>query len=536
MALSAAASWRERASSMASAAWSARRRSTSICSAANACGSGLSMFSAPMARSSSAAGFADQKRDDELAAHGAGRAARRLVHPAQLGRHLGEVGDEDGRAAEHALAADAVGDGEGHAHVAQVPFVGGANPDAITLAEEQPADIKRGHFVGAAEHFGEECVEVKIGPQGIANQVAGGANEGVEFGIVARGHVWSILHPVVYYSPWTNWYFGLASSDDRARILEIAAQTWEGDDYIPDVIDEWLSSGRRGLIVAELDGRVVGLARYDRTFPAYAWFEGLRVDPAYRGRGIAKAMTGHLVELAQADRVTRIGLSTYFDNDGSQKVSAAFGFEKAAGFAACSAEAEKIRGLAGVCERAESVPLDEAVRFVASSDALAAGEGFLPHSWRFYPFARGPEIALGRMAHRIGIREGGRLAALLCIGDHTPHGPSSFSLDFLEGKPELLDELVRHALTLISGERYIEAMVPCRDGVALPTMAVLQAAGFEPWNGGREDVLVFERGELVQEDSETRVSARNLVSPSYSQTLNVLISNGLMSKITSWPS
>ena len=289
--------------------------------------------------------------------------------------------------------------------------------------------------------------------------------------------------------------FRPARLQDKARILEIAAQTWEGDDYIPDVIDEWLSSRTASLIVAEIEGRVVGGARYDHTFPGYAWFEGLRVEPGYTGRGIAKAMTGRLVEMAQADRVERIGLSTYMDNFASQKVSTSFGFSKVVGFAACSADAKKAKQLAALSGRVETVPLEEAIAFVGSSKALAAGRGFLPHSWRFYPFARGPELALGHMAHRLGIRESGRLVALLCMGDHTPHGPASFSLDFLEGEPEALAELVRHGLNFITGEKYVEAMAPCRDGVALPTLEVLKAAGFEPWNGGREDVLVFERAD-----------------------------------------
>jgi GNAT superfamily N-acetyltransferase len=287
--------------------------------------------------------------------------------------------------------------------------------------------------------------------------------------------------------------FRPASFDDRARILEIAAQTWEGDDYIPDVIDDWLAPSGARLIVAVLDGRVVGLARYDRTIPGYAWFEGLRMDPAYQGRGIAKAITGHLVELAKADRVERMGLSTYMDNHASQKVSAGFGFAKVVGFAACSASSENLRPKAAPSAQEESVSAEEAIAFISSSEALAAGKGFLPHSWRFYPFHRAPALAIGHMAHRLGIRDGGRLAALLCIGDHTPHGPSSFSLDFLEGEPEALAELVGHALSLITTESYVEAMVPCRDGVALPTMALLQTLGFEAWNGGNSDVLVLER-------------------------------------------
>ncbi len=39
---------------------------------------------------------ADEQGDHQLATHDLRRAARRLVHAAQLGGHLGEIGDEDG--------------------------------------------------------------------------------------------------------------------------------------------------------------------------------------------------------------------------------------------------------------------------------------------------------------------------------------------------------------------------------------------------------------------------------------------------------
>ncbi len=280
---------------------------------------------------------------------------------------------------------------------------------------------------------------------------------------------------------------------DKPAVLAIAAQTWDGDDYIQDVLDDWLASATGTVVVAELDDRVVGLGRYDRTFPRYGWLEGLRVDPEFTGRGVAKALTAHMIELARRDGADRLGLSTYFDNLASQRVSMSFGFMHVAGFAACSADAASLRPRAIVSDRVEVIPPNEAIAFIATSQALAAGQGFLPHSWRFYPWSRGPELALGRMAHRLGIRQRDQLVALICIGDHAPHGPASCSIDFLEGPDELCAELVRHALTLLTTEHYLEAMVPCREGQALSTLAVLRGQGLEPWNGGREDVLVFER-------------------------------------------
>jgi hypothetical protein len=67
------------------------------------------------------------------------------------------------------------------------------------------------------------------------------------------------------------------------------------------------------------------------------------------------------------------------------------------------------------------------------------------------------------------------------------------SIDFLEGEGDALAELVRHALTLATGENYLEAMVPCEDGTALPALAALTGAGFQVWNAGQADVFVYER-------------------------------------------
>lgn len=222
-----------------------------------------------------------------------------------------------------------------------------------------------------------------------------------------------------------------AAEADRADILAIAAQIWEGDDYLPDVIDEWLAPGPGQLIVATDGGRVVGLGRCVSEFPGFAWLEGLRVDPARQGQGIAKALTARMMELADAHGAQVVALSTYIDNTASQKVSAGFGFKPVVGFAYAEGKPAAVLPHAQPSRRVLEVRREEAAEFVAASRSLAVGRGYLPHSWRFYPFDRGPQLALAHMERLLGIRAGGRLAALLCVGDRSVHGEASFSFDFL---------------------------------------------------------------------------------------------------------
>jgi GNAT superfamily N-acetyltransferase len=77
-----------------------------------------------------------------------------------------------------------------------------------------------------------------------------------------------------------------ALPEDRERILAISAKIWEGQDYIPHVLDRWLCEG--GLFVAELSGKVVGFAKNTELSPGEIWLEGLRVDPEHQGRAWPK--------------------------------------------------------------------------------------------------------------------------------------------------------------------------------------------------------------------------------------------------------
>jgi len=287
--------------------------------------------------------------------------------------------------------------------------------------------------------------------------------------------------------------FRLVTPADKPRILEIAAQVWEGEDYVPDVIDDWLAPTSAVLIAACVGDTPVAFGRYDQLLPDYVWLEGLRTDPAWQGRGIAKALTAHMLARARADGAQRVGLSTYLDNLASQRTVEAHGFHRAAGFVYLEARADApARGQAQLSARVAEVSPGEAAAFIAGSAALALGRGFLPQGWRFHPFARSPAQALAAIAHLLGVRRAGQLAALLCLA-RPVHGPHVASISFLEGEPAAMAELARHALHLAAAARYVEAMIPRQGEIAAPALAVLQALGFAVWNDGREDVFVYER-------------------------------------------
>ncbi|OLC61673.1 hypothetical protein AUH73_06605 [archaeon 13_1_40CM_4_53_4] len=68
-----------------------------------------------------------------------------------------------------------------------------------------------------------------------------------------------------------------ATAVDKAPILEICKNIWNGHDYLPGVWDDWLADKDGRLIVATVKGRTVGVAHASLQTPDVAWLEGVRV-------------------------------------------------------------------------------------------------------------------------------------------------------------------------------------------------------------------------------------------------------------------
>ncbi len=102
---------------------------------------------------------------------------------------------------------------------------------------------------------------------------------------------------------------------DRDDILDIAKYTWEGHDYLPHSFESWLKDKNSHTAAIELDGRVIALANLRVIEDGMTgWMEGLRVHPDYRGKGLARILTNHVVQTAVELKLQRIRYTTATDN------------------------------------------------------------------------------------------------------------------------------------------------------------------------------------------------------------------------------
>jgi GNAT superfamily N-acetyltransferase len=136
-----------------------------------------------------------------------------------------------------------------------------------------------------------------------------------------------------------------ARVDDRDAVLAFASETFGGEDYIAEVWDDWLGA-EDGICLAAVahtadgrepidsDGRPIeadrpiAFSRVALLSPSEAWLEGIRVDPAVRGRSVATALQVAELAWARAQRASTVRYVTGDENEASHRLGARHGFRR----------------------------------------------------------------------------------------------------------------------------------------------------------------------------------------------------------------
>jgi RimJ/RimL family protein N-acetyltransferase len=130
-----------------------------------------------------------------------------------------------------------------------------------------------------------------------------------------------------------------AQPTDRPALETIAGQIWDGDDYLPRVLDDWLNDPHDGFYVAVLRDQVIGAAKITRFAEGEWWLEGLRIDPAFQGYGFARIL--HHFLMNQVRKLGRgvVRFSTASTNEPVQQLAKETGFERVAAYLPYGADA-----------------------------------------------------------------------------------------------------------------------------------------------------------------------------------------------------
>ncbi len=124
-----------------------------------------------------------------------------------------------------------------------------------------------------------------------------------------------------------------AVAQDKKPIVAFCKQIWGGHDYIPEVWDEWIKDRKARLLVATVNNMPVAVAHAYFQDKTTAWLEGVRVDPKYRGHGIAGRLNLELYKWARKNGAKVARLCTGGDNTASRNHLLKTGFEPLQTFA-----------------------------------------------------------------------------------------------------------------------------------------------------------------------------------------------------------
>lgn len=135
-----------------------------------------------------------------------------------------------------------------------------------------------------------------------------------------------------------------ARPEDRVAAVAAEGKAMPGLQYLDAVYEQWLVDREGELLVAEMDGLIVGVGKFSVVPDGSAWLETLRVAPEYQGRGIGKRFYLRFLELARQKNIDTLRMYTNFDNVVSKGLAERFGLRLAGTYLEGTLEVQSAQG------------------------------------------------------------------------------------------------------------------------------------------------------------------------------------------------
>ncbi|MCK4260457.1 MAG: GNAT family N-acetyltransferase [Halanaerobiales bacterium] len=285
-----------------------------------------------------------------------------------------------------------------------------------------------------------------------------------------------------------------ATFEDKERILEISSTVWDGDDYIPNIIDEWLQDEDGEFSVIVEDGIVMGVGKLSLTEPGVGWLEGLRVHPDVRSRGYAKKMNEYYIEKGRQMGFKFLRLSTYYQNYASIHVIESYGFKKIANFFFVEHKVDSSKSVSkGVVIHANPDFADQEKLiefFLNSFDDENISQEFLGYGWLFKTLSRDEVLKAIERGHIYYIKEDEQIdGAIMVYPDHRKD--NAYYIVISTGSDKAIRTLLNwtHQDAIDKDFEFLAAMIPDPSRVK----SIYLDLGYKPWEDRIEpNVFIYE--------------------------------------------
>lgn len=179
-----------------------------------------------------------------------------------------------------------------------------------------------------------------------------------------------------------------ATPADRDEVLSFCSNTFSWGDYINQVWDLWLNDERGKMLVAESDGRQVGLSHVALCKGSNSiWLEGVRVHPSFRRAGIATDLMDNMLGYGIRQGAPHALAIVAADNKASQRMMERSGFSVVSEWAYYST-GDELQSKPSNARIASAEDLDAIVRYLESSRIYQQAAKKYVDSWHWYALNR----------------------------------------------------------------------------------------------------------------------------------------------------
>jgi len=275
-----------------------------------------------------------------------------------------------------------------------------------------------------------------------------------------------------------------ARAEDREAVLAFCTHTWEWGDYIEYVWDEWLHDPQGVLFVATIDNQPVAVSHLHMLNKTDVWLEGMRIDPAYRQHGLAKALDVAMIAEAKRREATHARLITESTNAAAISLIERGFYRQIGAYAQYRAIPEAVSskqqyGLE-MPQLATQADIDDIIGYLNASNIFPAIGGLYYHSFIAYTITSDLLEAKVQAGQVYVLRRWNRLDGLAIAEPHMGRHGSQLSVGYIDGTTESIS-LIAYSLRLQivgmgleSVNAYVPDLIMVRDAFV--------GAGYE-WDG-----------------------------------------------------
>jgi GNAT superfamily N-acetyltransferase len=258
-----------------------------------------------------------------------------------------------------------------------------------------------------------------------------------------------------------------ARPSDREPLMSFIKDVWGGHDYIPGVWDEWIRDRKNRMFVVEADGVPVGMNRVRFLEDGAAWFEGVRVHPAFRGRGLATMLGKNSMKVAKEKGIRVFRLTSGSRNRTAHRQISRIRFKELARFSIYAPP--KASSREATAQLVRPGQFREVLGAVNGSAEYRLGHGAFWHNWGAASLT--PQVLRNLIEEGAVWSLGGAVAVSRAGGE----GEETWKeVGFVGGEPTDAVSLVKSLLCRLEDASRRWAFVPQRS----PIIHALRGAGF----------------------------------------------------------